>query len=55
MKATRRNSTIHLSDLTRDPVLAAFFRRGGDFTIPAAPRLRPVRPLDGLVREAVHV
>lgn len=58
-KATRRSTTIYLSDLTADPVLRAFFRRGPgseDFTIMAEPGpLRPVRPLSGLVREAAHV
>jgi len=54
-KATRRHTTIHLSDLTADPVLKDFFRRGGDFTVPAYPVLRPVRPLDGLVRAEIPV
>ena len=47
------SKTITLADLTADPVLKAFFRRGGDFTVPAYPVLRPVRPLDGLVRAEI--
>jgi len=49
------SNSITLADLTADPVLKDFFRRGGDFTVPAFPTLRPVRPLDGLVRAEIPV
>lgn len=56
-KANDQTSTIRLSRLTSDATLRAFFARGerdaGDkFSVPAyAPFPRPVKPLDGLVRE----
>lgn len=49
------SNSITLADLTADPVLQAFFRRGGDFPVPAFTVLRPVRPLDGLVRAEIPV
>lgn len=48
---------IRLSEIARDPVVAAFFRRaeaeGGDFSVPACILPRSPRPLDGLVRAEV--
>jgi hypothetical protein len=51
------SNSITLADLTADPVLKAFFRRGPGsegFTVPVVPPLRPVRPLDGLVRAEIE-
>jgi hypothetical protein len=50
-KATDCHNTL-LSDLTADPTLQRFFRRGpGSESFLILPTLRNVPPLSGLVRE----